>query len=125
MGRRKKSNEIMEEKKPGITVAEDSDDGCKCGCKTNGRKNEGECACKTEGLENEDECEGEICYINTKDKTIRLRKSNGVVLNLFRYRSTSYYIFSKVSPGEQSIYWNGNFNFNVTLLSERGEPKWT
>ena len=68
---------------------------------------------------------GEICYINTKDKTIRLRKSNGVVLNLFRYRSKAYYIFSKVSPGEQQIYWNGNFNFNVTLLSERGEPKWT
>ena len=63
--------------------------------------------------------------INTKDKTIRLRKSNGVVLNLFRYRSPTYYIFSKVSPGEQQIYWNGNFNFNVTLLSERGEPKWT
>ena len=69
--------------------------------------------------------EGEVCYINTKEKTIRLRKTDGTVLNLFRYRSTTYYMFSKVPTGKQPIYWNGNFNLSITLLSERGEPKWT
>ena len=69
--------------------------------------------------------EGEVCYINTKEKTIRLRKTDGTVLNLFRYRSTTYYMFNKVPTGKQPIYWNGNFNLSITLLSERGEPKWT
>ena len=69
--------------------------------------------------------EGEVCYINTKEKTIRLRKTDGTVLNLFRYRSTTYYMFNKVPTGKQPIYSNGNFNLSITLLSERGEPKWT
>ena len=69
--------------------------------------------------------EGEVCYINTKEKTIRLRKTDGTVLNLFRYRSTTYYMFNKVPTGKQPIDWNGNFNLSITLLSERGEPKWT
>lgn len=67
---------------------------------------------------------GERAVIDTKQKTVQLSKKNGVVVNLFRYRDTSHYIFSKIKPGIQPVYWNGNFDFDVLMKMERSEPEW-
>lgn len=67
----------------------------------------------------------EILTIDSRKKTITLTKNNGVQVNLFGKREKSSYIFEKIPSGELQIYWNGEFNFEVTLYEERGEPKWT
>ena len=43
----------------------------------------------------------ETAYIDTYEKKIRLRKSNGMFENLFRYRNKDHYIFNKIAEGEQ------------------------
>lgn len=66
---------------------------------------------------------GEKAVIDTETKRIYLVKKNGVVVNLFRYRG-DHYIFEKIPPGEQIIYWNGNYDIDILLKTERSEPKW-
>lgn len=68
--------------------------------------------------------DGETVYIDTESRKVRLIKKNGVVVNLFRYRDRDNYIFNKIRGGKQSVYWNGNFDFDVLVKTERGEPKW-
>ena len=69
---------------------------------------------------------GEELCINSRDRTIYLiNRSTGIVRNMFRYRSKDYWIFEKISPGVLPIYWNGAYNFDLQLLEERSEPKWT
>lgn len=63
--------------------------------------------------------------INTKDRTIKLYDlQNGTVKNLFMYRDKTNNIFEKLYPGEHSIFWNQNYNFDITILYERSEPEW-
>lgn len=67
----------------------------------------------------------EILTIDSKAKTITLTKNNGVQVNLFSKRDKESYIFEKIPSGDLNVYWNSEFNFEVTLFEERGEPKWT
>lgn len=68
----------------------------------------------------------EILVINSKDKTVYLiNRSTGIVKSMFRYRSKDYWIFEKISSGDHLVYWNGAYNFDLQLLEERSEPKWT
>lgn len=67
----------------------------------------------------------EILTIDSKEKTIILTKNNGVKVNLFSKREKSSYIFEKIHSGENQVYWNSGFNFEITLFEERSEPKWT
>ena len=67
----------------------------------------------------------ETCFIDTKNKTVKLLKSDGRVMNLFRYRDKNHYLFDKIKPDYNQVYWNGDFDFSVEILSERGEPLWT
>lgn len=63
--------------------------------------------------------------INTRDRTIRLiNLQSGVVKNAFMFREQSSNIFEKISPGEHTVFWNTNFNFDITILIERSEPEW-
>lgn len=67
----------------------------------------------------------EILTIDSKAKTITLTKNNGVQVNLFSKRDKESYIFEKIPSGDLNVYWNSEFNFEVALYEERGEPKWT
>ena len=63
--------------------------------------------------------------INTRDRTIRLiNLQSGVVKNAFMFREQASNIFEKISPGEHTVFWNTNFNFDITILIERSEPEW-
>lgn len=68
---------------------------------------------------------GEYLKINSKEKKIYKVKYNGEVVNQFDLRNREYYIFKKISAGTNTVTWNGMFGFDVTLLEERSEPKWT
>jgi len=68
---------------------------------------------------------GEIVKLDTKEQTIMLLKSNGIIINLFAYRDLEHYIFTRIKTGEQKVYWNGKFDFDIMLKNERSEPTWT
>lgn len=68
---------------------------------------------------------GEVLRIDSKNHTVILTKTNGVTLSLFRYRGIRSYIFEKITSGEHPVYWNGDFDWDILLLEERSEPKWT
>lgn len=67
----------------------------------------------------------EYLTIDSMAKTIVLTKSDGTKVNLFNKRNRESYVFEKIQPGENSIIWDGDFGFDVILLEERSEPKWT
>lgn len=68
---------------------------------------------------------GEYLKINSKEKKIYKVKIDGEVVNQFDLRNREYYIFKKISAGTNNVAWAGTFSFDVTLLEERSEPKWT
>lgn len=68
--------------------------------------------------------ENEVLTINSKEKTIILTK-NDIQENYYSKRDRDNYIFEKIPAGESKVYWNSKFDFEITLLEERSEPKWT
>lgn len=69
--------------------------------------------------------ENEYLTVDSIEKTITLTKQNGENMNCFNYRDRDSYIFEKIPSGNNAVRWNGNFGFDVILIEERSEPKWT
>jgi hypothetical protein len=67
----------------------------------------------------------EILTIDSVNKTIVLTHEDGRTENLFNQRYRYSYIFEKIPPGQLNVASNSNFKFEVILLEERSEPKWT
>lgn len=67
----------------------------------------------------------ETVTIDSRAKTILLTKSNGIKVNLFSKRDRANYIFKKIPPGENKVYWNSAFEWRIKLFDKRGEPIWT
>lgn len=78
-----------------------------------------------EYLVNTDIESGEYLIVDSSAKTIELVKSNGNKVNCFNRRNRDSYVFEKIPAGANSVTWEGDFGFDVTLLEERSEPKWT
>lgn len=66
----------------------------------------------------------EYLTINSIDKTVILTKEDGTKVNCFNLRNRDSYMFQKIPSGTNLVSENGNFKFDITLLEERGEPKW-
>lgn len=58
-------------------------------------------------------------------KTITLHKAGNVKQDCFAYRYKPQSVFTKIESGIQDISWNNEFGFDLILLKERSEPKWT
>ena len=67
----------------------------------------------------------EYLTINSVEKTVVLTKTDGSKVNCFNLRNRDSYIFEKIAVGINTVAASGNFKFDITLLEERGEPKWT
>lgn len=67
----------------------------------------------------------EYLTINSIDKTIILTKNDGTEVNCFNLRNRDSYIFEPIPVGTNLVAASGGFKFDITLLEERGEPKWT
>lgn len=78
-----------------------------------------------EYLVNMDIDSGEYLIIDSSEKTIVLVRSNGEKVNCFNSRNRDSYVFEKIPVGANTVTWEGDFGFDVTLLEERSEPKWT
>lgn len=68
---------------------------------------------------------GEYLTINNIEKTIILTNSLGRKINCFGYRDFSTYIFKDVEPGDNLVTWNGGYSWELSLIEERSEPRWT
>lgn len=68
---------------------------------------------------------GEYLVVDSSAKTIVLVRTNGEKVNCFNKRSRESYVFEKIPVGANAVSWEGEFGFDVTLLEERSEPKWT
>lgn len=69
--------------------------------------------------------EGDYLTIDSLEKKIYLTASDGRQANVFAYRLRQSYVFEPIKPGVNTVAWDGSFTFDVTLLEERSEPKWT
>jgi len=69
--------------------------------------------------------DNEYLLIDSRTKKIQLYKYNGEVVNCYNKRNRASYVFEKIKSGVSIVTWNGNFGFDVVLLEERSEPKWT
>ena len=68
---------------------------------------------------------GEYLTIDSATKKIFLTSVDGTITNKFNSRNRDSYIFEKIQPGSNVVAWDGGFGFDVILLEERSEPKWT
>lgn len=69
--------------------------------------------------------EGEYLTIDSVSKTATLTARDGTQTNVFNLRDKDSYIFEKIPSGKSSVAWSGDFSFEIVLLEERSEPKWT
>lgn len=68
---------------------------------------------------------GEYLVIDSQNKTITLTTASGTKLNWFNNRERDSYIFEPIPPGMNNVAYNGLFKFDLTVIEERSEPKWT
>lgn len=67
---------------------------------------------------------GEYLTIDSVTKKVYITAVDGTVINVFNLRNRESYIFKKISAGENTVTWDGDFGIDITLLEERSEPKW-
>lgn len=68
---------------------------------------------------------GQTIVVDSRERTIKAINSDGLVVNLFRYRDKEADIFAPIPEGAHNVTWNGDFLFILTLYKERSEPLWT
>ena len=69
---------------------------------------------------------GEYLTIDSVEKTVVLTKYNGQKINCFNNRNKDSYIFEKIPSGSSIVTFGQSTQaFDLTLLEERSEPKWT
>ena len=68
---------------------------------------------------------GEYLEIDSMEETVTKIMLSGIRVNSFHYRSFKNSIFRPVPPGEQDISWDGSFEFDLILMEERSEPRWS
>lgn len=50
---------------------------------------------------------------------------NGVAENYFNKRNKESSIFEPILNGSNTVAWNNEFDFDITLIDKRSEPKWS
>lgn len=68
---------------------------------------------------------GDYLLIDSRNRKVTKVKNDGTRVNEFAKRSRDYYVFEKIKQGINPVSWEGNYDFDISILDERGEPKWT
>lgn len=58
-------------------------------------------------------------------KTITLHRAGNIKEDCFAKRYKKQSVFAKIETGVNQVSWDNTFAFDLTLLIERSEPKWT
>lgn len=68
---------------------------------------------------------GETLLIDSLNKTLTLTTATGSKINWFANRDRHDYIFEPIPPGVNNVIYNGSFKFDLIVIEERSEPRWT
>lgn len=68
---------------------------------------------------------GETLEIDSLNKTVTLTTAMGNKVNWFDKRGRESYIFEPIPSGQNTVSWLGTFGFDLTVIEERSEPRWT
>lgn len=71
-----------------------------------------------------DLAKGDYLLIDSRNRKITRVLNDGTRINDFAKRDKEHYIFEKIPQGIQPVSWESNFDFDISILDERGEPKW-
>lgn len=66
---------------------------------------------------------GEYVTIDSRNHTVIKTGTDGTLTNLFDYRVKENSIFQRLSGGNLLVEWSGLFGFDLTLHTERSEPR--
>ena len=66
---------------------------------------------------------GEYLTIDSKNHTVIKTGTDGAQTNMFDYRIKETSIFQKIPGGNLEVIWSGLFGFDLTLHTERSEPR--
>lgn len=67
----------------------------------------------------------EYVVIDSRAHTVTKYLANGTTQNIFDKRNKAESIFQQIPAGDLIVNWTGLFGFDITLLIERSEPRWT
>ena len=67
----------------------------------------------------------EYMVIDSVSKTIIKHKTYGEIENIFQRRYKPESVFAPIPAGDNPVFWNRNFGFDLTLIQERSEPAWS
>lgn len=68
--------------------------------------------------------DGAHLVVDATKKTTMAYLADGSEVNVFGARNPDYYIFERMPSGINTVTWNGAFNWEITLIEERSEPRW-
>lgn len=68
---------------------------------------------------------GESLLIDSMSKKITLTTATGGKVNWFSKRGRDSYIFKPIPAGMSTVSSAGTFGFDLTVIEQRSEPKWT
>ena len=68
---------------------------------------------------------GERIEIDQMAKTVTKISTGGTRVNYFGNRSKTSSVFTPIPAGENFVYSNNDFTFDIRLMRERSEPVWT
>ena len=69
--------------------------------------------------------EGEYLEVDSAAETVTKYMVSGIQVNAFNNRDFANSVFRPIQTGRREVNWNGRFDFDVILLVERSEPKWS
>lgn len=69
--------------------------------------------------------DGDYMVVDSAAKTVSRTAADGTTENLFNYREKDAEIFEKIPPGNNTVIFNQEFGFDLTLYRERSEPEWS
>jgi hypothetical protein len=69
--------------------------------------------------------DGDYMVIDSAAKTVIRIAADGTSENLFNCREKDSEIFEKIPPGNNTVIFNQEFGFDLTLYRERSEPEWS
>ena len=63
--------------------------------------------------------------MDSAQQTVTKYMTSGIKVNAFNNRNFADSVFRPIQTGRQEVSWNGRFDFDLILLEERSEPKWS
>lgn len=69
--------------------------------------------------------EGDSLIIDSVTQKVYIEREGGQQENAFDQRNRESYIFQSLPSGELTVMWSNTFSFDLVLVEQRSEPRWS